>query len=206
MKKLLLVNLVVMSSTFVSASDITSINGIRIQMDNQNFTQHNNATIRLSAPYCLEQSAVNSELKYGSCESENSDQKFSYVNNKLMSVSGSCLARVNQNKVTSLANSGGWTNYFSTTVAFISCNDEDNTQKWQLSLLNNKYQLKALEGNTCLTFEGEVGLVHSYPGGSYSAHYAFANLNSCGLNTTQLIHGDSPIMVVEKYVPIIIPM
>lgn len=206
MKKLILLNVLVMFSSYVNASDVTSINGLRIQMDNQNFTQHNNAAIRLSSPYCLEQGAENTELKYDSCKSDNSAQKFSYANNKVISFSGSCLARVNQNKVTSLVTTGGWTNAFSTTVAFTSCNDEDNNQKWQLLFTNNNYQLKALEENTCLTFEASVGEVHSYPGGAHSAHYAFVNLNSCKMNITQLIHGDAPIMVVEKYIPIIISM
>ena len=207
MKKLFLISQLVMASMYVSASDVTSVNGLIIQMDNNNFTRNNDADVRLTLAYCLEQGAVGSALKYNSCEINKTDQKFNYENNRVISSSGACLTRTNQSKLTSLPTSSGWTNAISTTVAFTPCSNEDKTQEWQLRLTNNNYQLKALEEDTCLTFEASVGKVHSYPsGGTYSAHYAFVKLNSCSRAIAQLKHGDSPVMIIDRYIPIIIPM
>jgi hypothetical protein len=77
-----------------------------------------------------------------------------------------------------------------------------------LVLSGDSYKLKELGGNRCLNFNASVGVVHLIGHGStiqQIQYYASYKLASCGTEAN-LKFGSSSVVVVEKIIPIIIPM
>ena len=108
-------------------------------------------------------------------------------------------------------------------IALQACNSSDKNQKWQLQFTGDAYQIKS--SGECLTFTGEeqieldlssgtweCGSGRFYPNGYLtklgiqSFELFVGTAESCASNDSYLKYGDMKIMVIEKTLPIIIPM
>lgn len=111
-------------------------------------------------------------------------------------------------------------------VVFQSCDASNDDQKWDLELSGDTYKIKS--SNQCITFNGKETKLISFAGGTdgifdcgngrffqngmvttqgvQSFEVLLDSSEYCSSNESDLQFGDINIMVVEKVVPIIIPM
>jgi len=135
-----------MLPVFASANSTSSANGIQIQMQDSHFTEPQKVSNKMPRPYCMEQGELGQKVKFNTCTSANSSQKFSYSDNFVKSSSGLCLTRHSNYELYFVQYSTYLAKKLDTYVNFERCDSQSSPQKWDLVLSGDSYKLKELGG------------------------------------------------------------
>ncbi len=263
MKCKVFAGLALSSISFLSNADtVNSVNGINIQLNSQAYS---GAPINVALPLCLEKDsrstipltslAATLPLNSGgmnnpsplpgvqitTCHVNTNGQKFSYINEQIVSSEGKCLTRLpgsvhvlekireeyvcsgfDQSKApTGVKYGHSWEKLLSTNIALQTCSSGSENQHWIMDIANGTFQLKEPSGS-CLSVSGRAiknpGTIHSYnwvcPRGlrwgglsrDVNQDNFSLSVESCDSPKTKFDFGSQSVMIIEKVLPIIIPM